>query len=228
MTPVARILLAYVACTLEEKQRGLTEYPRYRVTVAEIAAESGVPHDVSAAVLAVLSPALTWRENQESARCVFNFRPTISGYGQNVRKARHIYEAWINRALPLHVSPAAPWKPDYFVTGPKVTAFFRLIRDGGNDTDVCVDGHAFNLAMGRGRIPLKKTKGSRREFDIVREAYRLAGRVVGVQPCAIQAATWLAWRSSDGFAQGRIHFPARREQEQHNECRRTDPYRYTS
>jgi hypothetical protein len=79
------------------------------------------------------------------------------------------------------------------------------MRDGGNDIDVCIDGHMANLVRGEKR-PLKGIHLTRIQFDTMAEAFRLAAREIGIQPCQLQAALWLGWRASGGFRQGRIEF----------------------
>lgn len=212
MTPTERVLRAYMTCTAEEKARGMVEYARYREVVLRFARQYRVSDRLAAAVLATLSPGLDWVMNQRSAHRAFNDYPIGLGYGQNTRRALAMIDEFEfqvflrgDRQVAIaHFNAAA------FVTGPKVAAFYRLILSGGNPTDICVDGHAFNLAWGSGRRTLKKSTekiGNARKYTLAREAYRTAARIIGIWPCQLQAATWLAWRSSSGFVQHRIDFP---------------------
>lgn len=193
--PRANVLAGWHACAEWEKARGRSEYGRYCAVARSFAKQYRASREVAAAVLAVLSPSLNWQQNQAAAHCVFQGLPA-GGYGHNVKKAR---------AIVMHKHGRERHVTRLF-GGPKVTAFYRLIRDGGNQTDVCVDGHAFNLAWGLGRTTLKQVSGSKLEFDIARQAFRDAALEVGERPCDLQAATWLAWRSSHGFIQGRLGF----------------------
>jgi hypothetical protein len=77
---------------------------------------------------------------------------------------------------------------------PKTSAFFRLIRDGGNAHDVCVDGHAYNIYAGVGRTLEDAGSLSAGQYREAAEAYREAARRAGVEPHVMQATTWLAQR----------------------------------
>jgi hypothetical protein len=193
------VVRAWEACTAEERRRGAEWYHVAAHQAACIALRTGGPglcweQPRVAGVIAALSPGLAWKENLEAAYKLLRgdvYLERISGYGPNKRKALAIYDGR---------------PPEEVLSGPKVTAFYRLIRDGGNPEDVCVDGHMLNLALGRGKLRLDSSYASKREADLVREAFRAAGHYLGVWPCRIQAAVWVAWRASQGFRQGRLEF----------------------
>ena len=151
--------------------------------------------DQVAGIVAVLSPGLAWKQNLMSAKQVLLGFPSsvIAGYGPNKKKAHRI-------------ACGSPIVSPQDINGPKVSVFYRLIRDCGNDRDVCVDGHAANMALGRGKRRLRDSDTSQAEIELVQEAFRLAARQLKLKPCWVQAATWIAWRSSNGFQQGRLEF----------------------
>jgi hypothetical protein len=116
----------------------------------------------------------------------------ISGYGRDKLKARKI--------LALE-------DPETVLNGPKTTSFYRLLRDGGNDIDVCVDGHIANLARNERRL-LKSMRLTGAQYERIAQAVRRAAKKLDERPCDVQAALWIAWRSSAGFVQRRIEFAA--------------------
>jgi len=142
-----------------------------------------------AGIIAVLSPGLDWKTNVAAADRALMRAPTGPGYPRNWEKAARIVSGQ---------------RPEEVLIGPKVTAFYRLVRDGGNPIDVCVDGHAANMALGRGKRLLKDSDVSATEIAAAQAGFRRAAQELGVWPCAIQAATWLGWRASGGFLQGRL------------------------
>lgn len=169
---------------------------------AEVAVETGMALETIVGVVAALSPGLRWSRNifwaRETAVAWREDRaedlkvPTYSF--ANVRKAIRIM---------------AGEKPEAVLSGPKVTAFYRLIMTAGEDRDaVCIDGHAYALAVGWGgsirKDPFadgldasKSVRISKPELRRVREAYRKLARKLGVVTSHLQATTWLVrkrWR----------------------------------
>ena len=189
---VGRLIGAWLACTNEERERGIRWYREAYLTAALLGDSYHLPLHKVAAIIAVLSPGLAWDQNVVSAHQICASYPgKIRGYGRNRRKALRIL---------------AGETPESVLRGLKVTAFYRLIRDGGNSTDVCIDGHAANMALGRGKLLIKDSDVTPGQVRLLQAEFQLAARVIGVQPCQLQAATWLAWRSSHGFKQGRLPY----------------------
>jgi len=180
------VLDAWDDCTNEERARGRRWYPQARETAFLISDQEHLRF--TAGVLAALSPGISWAHNVRAARALYAGRG-CTGYGPNVAKARRILRGE---------------EPETVLSGPKVTAFYRLIRDGGNWTDVCIDGHALNIALRRGKLRLRDSYARPDEVDEARALYYHAAIVLDEKPCTVQAATWLAWRASGGFVQGRL------------------------
>lgn len=138
-----------------------------------------------AGVLAALSPNVGWERNLSLAlRAAHKGFCDGGTYGANCDKANRI----INGEDPEDV-----------LSGPKVTAFFRLIADPTNDTDVCVDRHAAHIAWGE-IVPdaerenrLRRQKGAERTKII--NAYKLVAYRRGILPSQAQAIAWVRHRS---------------------------------
>ena len=145
-------------------------------------------------VVAAISPGLWWERNLYWAEQLIAFPgaddikiPTYSL--ANVDKAKRI----INGA-----------SPDMILSGPKVTAFYRLLLDPCNDTDVCVDGHAYNIALNEWKAIRDSGSGNARETtkiskpvlrDVVK-AYISVAKRLHVHPHQVQATTWITWRNA--------------------------------
>lgn len=183
-TPHTRnVTSAYRAASTDDRVQGRSWY-----ATARAVAESLDPADPSraAAVLAVLSPRLSWRKNVEAAQDAYAGRP-LRVLGRNAEKARLLL---------------AGADPEDVVRGPKTRAFWRTIADPTDPRAVVVDRHAVSVAVGRnlddaerGAL-LGKTDG----YDSVADAYRRAARILSreygtaLSPAEVQATTWLYWR----------------------------------
>jgi len=98
-------------------------------------------------------------------------------------------------------------QPSEILGGPKVTAFYTLLCNPRDAWNVCVDGHAFNIAKGK-RTPIRGA-GSEdgksltdRRYKLVAEAYRRAAAARGIIAHQMQASTWVAHRAIDQHSAG--------------------------
>lgn len=188
-----RIFRSYVACTSDERLRGNVFYRDCGYLATALSYRFNVDRVQVAGILAALSPNNSWQSNQRSAIALLEGRDDqVNAYGRDLLKA-----LWILRGA----------EPETVLNGPKTIAFFRLIRDGGNRYDVCIDGHMANLIRGE-KKPLKGIHLTRDESESMAITIRTVAWYVGIQPCQVQAALWLAWRASDGFRQKRIDYIA--------------------
>jgi hypothetical protein len=177
---VAHVFRAWQQATPQEKALGARWYldaHNYARTLASIHGRS--VSDV-AAIIAALSPSVSWEANARGAAELLDTGDIAryGGYKANLRKALRII---------------AGETPDAVLGGFKVRAFWALIRDGGNHTDICIDTHAANLAAG-------KTQGSHevairvdtyRQYEDVARAYRAVAWRVRKAPHVVQATCWL-------------------------------------
>jgi hypothetical protein len=180
---VRNITKLYRQATADDRVAGRGWY----ATAREVA-ESLDPADPTraAAVLAVLSPQLSWKRNVTEARNAYAGRP-IKTLGRNADKARRIL---------------AGEDPEDVVSGPKVRAFWRTIADPTDPRAVVIDRHAIDIAAGR--VLGEKTRGGflgrAGAYDDVCDAYRRAARLLSkeygtaLSPAAVQATTWVTWR----------------------------------
>jgi hypothetical protein len=178
------ILRTWDSATPEERRAGQLWYHDAHHIALSLSVFRQVPIETVAGVIAALSPQTSWADNVEATRAAFDGRwntPQLKAqYGANREKARRIIEGEAPRLV---------------LGGWKVKAFYALIRDGGNPWDVCVDGHAVNVVLGKlrpgGDAPTLRAHVA---YETFARAYRGAAEHIGVQAHEVQAVTWLVQR----------------------------------
>lgn len=145
-----------------------------------------------AAVIAVLSPLLSWPMNVRGATDIYAGRP-FRGMKRNGAKAEAIRDGA---------------DPDTVVSGSKVRSFWFNICDPGNRDAVTVDRHALDVALGR--VTDDATRGAilRRKaaYAAVRDAYIAAAEIISERTgdvwhgSQVQAVTWVWWRQNRAVA----------------------------
>jgi hypothetical protein len=185
-----RIVRAYRRASDRRKAEGAGWYA---VEGAAAQAIGGHSRSVLCAVVAAISPGLRWESNIRYAR------ELVVAYAEG-RASSVVIPTYSYRNVQKALRILDGEDPDLVLRGPKVRAFWRLLLDGGNGHDVCVDGHAVRIAQGtEGPIRGDGSDGARvsaAQYAVCAEAYRRAARVLGVQPCAVQATTWLDRRAA--------------------------------
>lgn len=143
----------------------------------------------AAGVIAALSPRLTWTHNVNAAR-----RAYADGHASRVlsRSARQA-DAILSGADPLDV-----------LRGHKVRAFYRCILAAGECDDVCVDMHAYDVAVGHVSADVERQRYLARvgNYDRAARCYVRAARILSrelgrkVYAAEVQAVTWCHWRAT--------------------------------
>lgn len=150
---------------------------RYDVTLA-----------TAAGVIAALSPLNSWGHNVNlAARFLATPGGLKAGYlSANLAKARRIL---------------AGERPEDVLTSDKVGAFYEGIVRAGNTDRVCVDRHAWAVAVNHryadGAVPTLKGKRYESAQDAYRKAARILSREYGIRLTAaqVQSVTWIVWRA---------------------------------
>jgi hypothetical protein len=182
MTSARHILKIYRQATADERAGGRVWYKDAHDLARSIAEANGLTVDTVAGILAALSPSVAWDDNVSVTRELIHTGKVrvYGGYRANLRKAERIL---------------AGENPRDVLGGHKVTAFYRLIRDGGNDVDVVVDAHAASIADGKHYLWKQGPRlRSLKQYGARAEAYRRAARKLDLDAHAVQAITWLAWK----------------------------------
>lgn len=178
--------------TYEDLEAGATWYSDANAIAHELD-----PDDPrrGAAVLAVLSPQVSWPRNVQMAREVYA-TGTTRGLGANIAKAQRLI---------------AGEDPETVVKGLKVTAFWLSIVNPLDTRAVVIDRHAFDIAFGRvtddeTRDRYLRIKGN---YAKVVTMYESAARILTRERAQfgevwtgteVQAATWVAWRKTKAAA----------------------------
>lgn len=163
-------------------------YPMAKKNVEHLATEYGLPFDVTAAVVAVLSPGNKWGLNLRAAAEVIENSTRTNAYPRNIEKARQILAT----------------EDVSLLTGPKVKTFFQSLVDPESVArDVVLDGHAMNIWRGEKRSLKGLSRPTKAEREAMLRDYARAAEVFGLTPQAVQAITWYIWKSVTKTARSR-------------------------
>ena len=181
--------------TPEDWDNGLHWYQRANDQARAISERYNITVEMSAGVIACLSPGSKWGRNVVDAeRMVGAYTsgleiPQIGVYGQkNVAKALRILAG----EDPMVVIPEE--------TSPKVRAFYQCILAPSTSEAVCVDRHAkallYNLASKRKGYASndKLSLVKRSEYEYLAKYYRRVAEVYNVLPHQIQGTSWTTWK----------------------------------
>lgn len=208
------ILRAFGSATLDEIHEGRAWYRSALNLAFELVEQYGTrfidPEDSveraverAVAVIAVLSPRLSWSKNVELARWVYSevssvlLSPPVPAWEQSVLGRFPGLKVNGKKALSILLGVA----PEEVVSGPKVTAFYHAIANPNDPRGIVIDRHAFDVAVGRvmddrTRGIVLGRKGAYEQFvrAYERAAEQLQNEFPGITPAEVQAITWVAWR----------------------------------
>jgi hypothetical protein len=189
-TAVRNILKVFRLATSDEVYRGTTWYGVAQYEATSIAYAFNLPLRIVVGVIAALSPNNKWERNVSNASDMI--AAFLCGDSVDVCKPSTYLKMRDKAWSILQQMPATDDEVIKILNGQKIISFFRNIM--GHDT-CTVDGHAFNIANGK-RIGLTEpevniTKGQYKELQ---DAYKRAGKRVGLKAFEVQAITWVAWK----------------------------------
>ena len=142
--------------------------------------------EIAAAVIAVLSPRLSWTKNKlYAARCFEYARQGIP----ELMLELPVFKANTTKAMML-LDPSNTVSTLDIVRGPKVTAFFQNIM--GSQQHVTLDTHAINAC--RGEFAANPTLPKAPERAAMCEAYTLLSLDLNCTVAQAQAVVWVTWR----------------------------------
>ena len=175
----ANIVDTYGRATLAERADGTYWYPSAHALAKQLGGRQGAA--TGAGVIAALSPATSWDQNQVLAVRAFTDGRATGHTGLFCSRA----DAILGGADPLDV-----------LGGDKVRAFYACILDPSDPWTVCVDRHAYDIAIGYVTDDTtRKVLARVGAYDHVAQAYRDAADVLDLLPSVVQAVTWVAWRA---------------------------------
>lgn len=175
-TIVRRILATFDRATASDLESGATWYNEAGTLAENMAGVHGLTVEITASVLAALSPRTTWSRNVLGAAALLNG-------GHEAARAVGCIGANVDRAVRCLTDGYAG-----LGNGPKTHAFARNIA--GDRDAVTVDVWAMRVAN------LDETLLSRKgAYVAVAHAYVVAARRRGVDPATMQATTWVVARN---------------------------------
>ena len=162
-------------------------YKHANEDVQKLALRHRVPLNIVAALIAIMSPSATWSSNLVAADRV------LTGYGT----PHGIPAMPVNsqKAIDLLKDPDRANRIFDFVTGPKVTTFYKsLVNPEEIREDIVLDGHAINIWRGVNES-IKGLELSDVMRKRIMEDYLTAAKELGVTTSALQSVTWYVWRA---------------------------------
>lgn len=175
---VLNILAFYAEATPAERADGMAWYTTALESAQNIAARTGLAVDIVVAVIAVLSPQKEWNSNiawaAEVCEAHVAGRPLPRrGLGNSIRRAAIALSGDLS-----DVTRAAG--------SLKVREFYLSIL--GRPSAACVDRHALRIVAGDAlSVPVAMTDA---RYRLAADAYREAGRELGIAARHVQAVTW--------------------------------------
>lgn len=182
------IIAVFDQATVADLAEGMAWYDDAHA-LAKTIADGNVA--MGAGVIAALSPVMKWDRNMMLAVRAFEDGKASGALTASVEKADRIMAG----EAPLDV-----------LSGNKVRAFYAAIFDPTVAREVCVDRHAFDIAVGRETDD--KTRGiltRKGAYESYAACYCRAARMIekrdgiSYSPAQIQAITWCAWRRDKGI-----------------------------
>lgn len=182
-TMTRNITRVYRAATTDQRTAGLAWYADANGIAESLSARFQVTPRAAAGILAALSPLNSWGANINLATRFIREGGLSGGYlGTGLRKAHLI----LNGAEPSAV-----------LTSDKVGAFFECIVSAGQTDAVCIDRHAWAIAVNERGSDVRLSHGryAATAAAYVRAAAALSASGPAVTPAQTQAVTWVAWRA---------------------------------
>lgn len=186
LKPMTRHITAvFRSATPDQIAAGADWYADARRIAEAFAAKHGITVDQAAGVIAALSPLNSWGANVSLA-ARFLDGAQHSGYlGVGLTKGRDIL---------------AGHDIESILKGDKITNFYRSIVSAG-ERGVCVDRHAFDLAVNVRHNDDTRPSIGKRLYAEVAECYVRAAKILSreygmrITPAQVQSVTWVIWRS---------------------------------
>jgi hypothetical protein len=180
------ILKTLADCTSEEWHHGRTWYRLAHRFCKKVAALTGKDPDTVAAVIARLSPRVSWADNKIAALEICgNGAGNAAGrcYPDNVIRAEEIAAANDSATIAAQVLPMKGYKR------PKISAFYRNITEPNCPQSVTVDSWAARIWIGDCEAPTLRITA--KESVRIQRDYIAAATLCDLLPQELQAITWI-------------------------------------
>ena len=192
----ANILAVYARTDHVLRAAGAAWYGAAHKDCAALARKYGLTVEQVAGAAAAISPGMRWDLVLGYVERLIGRKGSTGKLGFAVPTYSKLF---VDRARSCLRGKLAP---SDVLGGNKVRAFYALLCDSGNGYDVCVDGHAFNIAINAGRAPIRGENSkvpslTDKRYRMLSDAYRAAAQSVGILPHQMQAITWVQHRRPD-------------------------------
>ena len=193
------VAAVFALSTASERSIHATWYDDARSAAIAIADATGLQLETVVGVIAALSPNNRWERNLVDAENVcrtFVVDPDsaasvkVCTYGKMLEKAIKVLKCEDPEQIPV------------ILNGRKITSFFHCIM--GDQSDVCVDGHAYSIWIGD-RLTMKQVPSIGVKLyriivaDYVQATYIINARHnLTLKPYQVQSITWNAWKRIHG------------------------------
>lgn len=167
------LLKLYKKATYTQVQRGLNWYINAQTIACNLASMYNIQPRQAAAAMAILSPRIPWEGAITATRAILENQPA-RGIQRNINKA---------------VKAVAALEPAEYVSGDKVTAFYKNLC--GDVNAVTINVHMLR-ACGHHRAGC-----SSKQYRTMADAVTSAARTSGITPRDFQAIVWLVQRESN-------------------------------
>jgi hypothetical protein len=175
----ANVIDVYRSATPDQLAAGLGWYADARRIADAFAVKYGVTREQAAGVIAALSPLNSWGANINLAGRFLEAGGLHAGYlGKMLAKGRAI----LGGTEPLDV-----------LTSDKIRNFYLCIISAGQTEAVCVDRHAYSIAVAERTVNVPSL--GKRRYAALAATYTEAALELGVTAAQVQAVTWVAWRA---------------------------------
>lgn len=186
-TPSTRnITRIFREATPDQIEAGMSWYADARRIAGVLAEQYGVTVEVAAGVIAALSPLNSWGANINLAARFLEAGGLSAGYLRaNLAKAQTILDGGDILAT---------------LSGLKVTNFYLSIISAGQ-SGVCIDRHAYSLAVNDRSVSNDVPKLSSKRYAEITDCYVRAARILSrelgqvIAPAVVQSVTWTVWRN---------------------------------
>ena len=180
---VGNIINSYSQASLQHIADGEAWYPTAKSFVEEIGRYYHRPIDESAAIVATLSPRMTWSANLNVAvkfyEIVTKSKPRVNvGLGLQSRKAYNIFDTG---------------QIDKYLTGVKVQSFYNSIL--GDKNDPVIDTWAIRVLLS---VPTFSKTIKPNIYRFAQQCYVSAAEILNSYPSSVQAVTWTFFREYHG------------------------------
>ncbi len=177
----ANIVAVYNKATAEELVSGAEWYSAAHTFCRGLSDRYDVDIDTAAAVVAVLSPRLSWALNLRYADQYLRTGDCPTFFSVKHKLARLVEGVALDEVLSAR-------------HGQKVRSFYDNIARPQTSTAVTVDRHAFDIVTGSRHDADRRALERRGVYDATAEEYRSTALALNLRPHQLQATTWLTWK----------------------------------